>query len=83
MQETHHFALMLHERGIKREWIELALDNPDKIETREDNTRHYIKMIPANNNRWLRVIINAASRPEKLITAFFDRRLRRNHENQV
>lgn len=74
---------MLDERGIKREWVSLAVHDPDKTEERNDGTRHYIKQIADNGNRWLRVIVNETVTPEKLVTAFFDRRLRRNHENQI
>ena len=75
--ETAHFAAMLHERGISRSWIESAVLHPDKIEEHADGTRHYLKKIDEFGGRWLRVVVNAASVPEKYVTAFFDRRLRR------
>ncbi|MCU0858569.1 MAG: DUF4258 domain-containing protein [Pontiellaceae bacterium] len=68
---------MLKERGIRREWADLAIEAPDRIEEHQDGTRHYIKQILDFENRWLRVIVNAVSVPEKRVTAFFDRRLRR------
>lgn len=77
MVDSIRFLDMLKERGIQREWADRALESPDRIEDHEDGTRHYIKQIPECGNRWLRVIVNAASIPEKRITAFFDRRLRR------
>ncbi len=46
MRESKHFTDMLIERGIKKEWTELALDSPDRIEERGDGTRHLIKRIP-------------------------------------
>lgn len=76
MRESKHFAAMLIERGIKKEWAELALNSPDRIEEKDDNTRHLIKRIPEFGNRWLRVIVNTTTEPEILITAFFDRRVR-------
>ena len=69
---------MLTERGIKREWADIAVLQPDKTEEHADGTRHYIRQIPENANRWLRVVVNVASDPEKRVTAFFDRRLRRS-----
>ena len=68
---------MLKERGIRREWIEQALQAPNRIEDREDGTRHFIKQIPEYENRWLRVVVNVSLDPHRAITAFFDRRLRR------
>ena len=77
-----HFADMLEERGILRDWVQRALDAPDETEEHDDDTRHYIKRIPEFGDRWLCVIINVAKQPNKGVTAFFDRRLRRKHENQ-
>ena len=77
-----HFGDMLEERGIRHEWVQRALTAPDQTEDHDDDTRHYIKRIPEFENRWLRVVINVVKRPNKGVTAFFDRRLRRKHENQ-
>ncbi|OIO31893.1 MAG: hypothetical protein AUJ18_05525 [Candidatus Hydrogenedentes bacterium CG1_02_42_14] len=77
MIDSIHFQDMLNERQIKREWVDSAISNPDRIEDRDDGTRHYIKQIPEYGNRWLRVVTNVISMPEKSITAFFDRRIRR------
>ena len=50
-----HFEDMLQERGILREWVQRALNEPDETEAHDDDTRHYIKRIPEFKNRWLRV----------------------------
>ena len=76
MSESIHFADMLNERGIDREWTERALLEPDRSEDHDDGTRHFIKQIPEFGNRWLRVVVNVKAIPEKKVTAFFDRRLR-------
>ncbi len=76
-----HFEAMLEERGIAHDWVQRTLDTPDETEEHEDGTRHYLKRIPEFQNRWLRVVINAAKQPKKGVTAFFDRRLRRSREN--
>ncbi len=77
MEDSIHFADMLREREIKREWVNAALESPDRTEDHDDGTRHFIKQIPEFGNRWLRVVVNVAGFPEKRVTAFFDRRLRR------
>ena len=69
---------MLNERGIRREWADITVLQPSKTEEHADGTRHYIRQIPEYGNRWLRVVVNVASEPEKRVTAFFDRRLRRS-----
>ncbi|MCK4506324.1 MAG: DUF4258 domain-containing protein [Candidatus Aegiribacteria sp.] len=76
MKESKHFADMLKERGIKKEWVDLVFDSPDRVEEKGDGTRHFIKRIPEFGNRWLRIIVNTTTTPEILITAYFDRRVR-------
>jgi hypothetical protein len=77
MQESNHFADMLTERSIPREWVDRAVVSPDKTEDREDGTRHYLKMIEEHGNRWLRVVVNIQATPQQGVTVFFDRRLKR------
>jgi len=77
MEFTQHFNRMLEERTISREWIDQTLESPDHVEDREDGTQHFMKRIPEHGNRWLRVVINVRVNPNRAVTAFFDRRLRR------
>ncbi len=77
MEDSIHFADMLQERGILREWVDAAIEAPERTEEHDDGTRHYIKRIPEFGDRWLRVIVNVTAFPGKRVTAFFDRRLRR------
>jgi hypothetical protein len=77
MEFSKHFNQMLEERNITREWVDQALKAPDNVEDIEDDTRHYIKQFPEYGNRWLRVVINVSVNPNRAVTAFFDRRLRR------
>ena len=77
MKETNHFSEMLVERSIERKWVDATILFPDKIEDHSDGTRHYIRKIVDFGDRWLRVIVNVESEPERCVTAFFDRRLRR------
>jgi len=74
--ETRHFKDMLAERGIEREWVDRAVLDPERTEDHDDGTRHSIRRIPEFGNRWLRVIVNVEVKPERFVTAFFDRRLR-------
>ncbi len=83
MEYTKHFNEMLEERNIRRSWAEQALRNPDRTENHEDGTCHFIRQISEYDNRWLRVVVNVTADPNRAVTAFFDRRLRRkSHENQ-
>ena len=68
---------MLEERDINNEWVDRAIQSPDHVEEKDDGTKHFIKQIPEQGNRWLRVVVNIVNKPERVITVFFDRRLRR------
>jgi hypothetical protein len=78
VEETDHFRVVVEERRISRYWIELTLREPDNSEMHDDGTRHFLKQIDEYDGRWLRVVVNAVDSPEKLVTAFFDRRLRKS-----
>ena len=73
-----HAKDMLTERKIFEEWVWRAIDAPDRTETGVDNNLHYIKSIVERENRFLRVVVNPHVEPNRIITVFFDRRLRRN-----
>ena len=77
MDLTRHFKQMLEERVIRSEWVEQAIQTPDRVEDKPDGTRHFLKCIVDYDRRWLRVIVNVRARPHRAVTAFFDRRLRR------
>ena len=70
MNDSIHFQDMLKERGIQREWADLAIESPDRTEDHEDGARHYLKQISEFENRWLRVVVNVVCVPEKRITHF-------------
>jgi len=77
MFQTSHFKSMLSERNIQEDWVDRAIVKPDQIQDHDDGTRHFLKQIPEYGNRWLRIIVNIDAKPERAVTAFFDRRLRR------
>ena len=79
MIQTQHFKDMLSERNIRIKWVDETLEMPDNTEEHEDGTVHFLKKVQERDNRWLRVIVNNTSLPKKLITAFFDRRLKRKY----
>ncbi len=76
MELSKHFQDMLKERSIQQKWVEKTLAEPEKIEDYKDGTKHFLCRIPDHGNRWLRIIVNIQSEPNKAITAFFDRRVR-------
>lgn len=60
------------------EWIWRTVDSPDLVESGDDDNMHYMKVIPEKGGRVLRVIINENTEPNRIVTVFFDSRLRGN-----
>lgn len=77
MELTRHARNMLEERGIPEDWLWRALENPDGRESGEDGNIHYTKAIHERAGRVLRVVVNADMEPNRIVTVFFDRRLRK------
>lgn len=74
---SSHANDMLAERGIPEEWVWRAVQAPDRQEVGADGNLHYLKAIEENAGRILRVVVNASVEPRRVVTVFFDRRLRR------
>lgn len=78
LEFTGHARDVIRERVIPDEWIHDTLTTPDKVEVGSDNNTHYLKAIAQYEGRVLRVVVNEHVEPNKVVTLFFDRRLRRN-----
>lgn len=74
---TRHARDMLRERGITEEWVLRTINDPDRTLAENDGMIHYIKVIPEQSGRFLRVVLNSDVQPPRVVTVFFDRRLRR------
>ncbi|MFO8033864.1 MAG: DUF4258 domain-containing protein [Candidatus Bipolaricaulota bacterium] len=77
MELSQHAKQVLRERSIDKTWVRKAIESPDRVETGEDGNTHYIKSIAEQGERFLRVVVNTHVTPQRVVTAFFDRRLRR------
>ncbi len=67
---------MMKERNIQQAWVQLAIENPEKKELKDDGTLHYIPASEQYGGRYLRVVVNPDVRPKRIVTFFFDRRIR-------
>ena len=72
---THAFDMLI-EREIPEEWVTRSLNAPDYTEIGIDDNIHYIKAIPEFGGRIIRVVVNPHRTPARVVTFFFDRRLR-------
>ena len=75
---TDHARDVLAERDIPIAWLERALDSPEKTEpdTFDSELEHRLCRINEHDNRALRVILNVAVRPARVVTVYFDRTMR-------
>ena len=72
---SEHAGDMQRERNISEVWVKSTMESPDKTEQHDDGMVHYIRPIDEFGGRRLRVIVNPAVKPMRVITLFFDRKL--------
>ena len=72
-----HTQEMLAERNIPEAWVWQTIAAPDQTWRGNDDNFHYAKAIAARHNRVLHVIVDDEKTPHRVVTVFFDRRLKR------
>jgi hypothetical protein len=75
---TEHARYQMQDRAIQPKWVESTLSAPQRqlpLADSHGNT-HYLKQIPDFGDRWLRVIVNPTVEPQRVVTVFFDRRVK-------
>ena len=77
---TKHAETVLKERGIQLDWLERILLNPiqQHMDLTDPVLKHAIGPIVENGDRLLRVIYNDSVNPMRIVTAYFDRTLRKS-----
>jgi len=75
-QLTQHAQDALEKRRIPRKWMEKALFSPEWTEpdSIDGDLEHRLAAIEEFQGRILRVIVNVAVDPPRVITVYFDRR---------
>ena len=75
---SDHAARRMRERKIERRWIEMTLSEPDRHEQDviDPTASHAWKRIAETDNRILRVVYNTTTIPVRVISVFFDRRMK-------
>ena len=71
-----HAKNMLRERRIAEKWVWRTIETPSRRKRGKDGNMHYTKPIRERDGRVLRVVINPYADPRRIVTVFFDRRLR-------
>lgn len=72
---TKHARKALEERGIQIEWVEKTLFAPECVlpDPADPTVERYIRRIPEFGERVLRVAMNTAVEPNRVVSVFFDR----------
>jgi len=75
---TRHARDALAKRKITTEWLERTLAGPQRIEpdAADPALEHRLAVIPEHGNRVLRVIVNRSDDPMRVVTVFFDRKMK-------
>ena len=75
---TEHAKLRISDRQISLHWIEMTLLSPQEVEldSKDPDLRHALLTIADYNNRVLRVIYNVKAAPNKVVSMYFDRKMR-------
>ena len=75
---TEHARYQVEKRKIKESWVLQTILQPDRVELLADvhGNTHYLKRIQEFGDRWLRVVINPNAEPNRVVTIFFDRRVK-------
>jgi hypothetical protein len=77
-QFTNHAQRALAEREIASEWVERTLDAPElSLPDPNDMTvQRCFRRIPEFGDRVLRVAVNRAVEPNRVVSVFFDRKMK-------
>ena len=76
---SFHAQVAMAERVILKEWIERIVAEPE-LRTDDPNDpelERFFARVPERDDRVLRVIVNTRVIPWKVVSVFFDRRMRR------
>lgn len=77
---TDHARESLRKRPtILLEWVERVLQQPERVEpdSVDADLEHRLGRIPEYDGRVLRVIVKKATNPLRIVTCYFDRKMRR------
>ena len=75
---TKHAQEVLHEREIPVEWMERTLSAPELVLPDPDDAtvERRFRRIPEFGGRVLRVAVNMAVEPIRIVSVFFDRKMK-------
>ena len=78
MEFTRHAVHVMAERVLETEWVKRAVAEPELCtpDPVDPEVEHFFRHVPERGNRVLRVVVNTHAVPWRVVTVFFDRRMR-------
>jgi len=75
---SQHAKDVIKERDIQLSWLEQVLERPELVEADADDPQltHHVGRITEYGNRPLRVVFNARANPVRIVTVYFDRKMK-------
>ena len=75
---SRHASEVIFEREIEILWIERTLENPGlvRVDSEDVDLEHRFKRIEESDNRILRVVVNKSAKPIRIVTVYFDRKMK-------
>jgi hypothetical protein len=75
---TEHAKHALKMRNIDKKWVVVALEDPESREKdpNDKELERFYKRVPECENRVLRVVVNTKLAPWRIVSVFFDRRMK-------
>jgi hypothetical protein len=75
---TRHAKDVIAERNILLSWLEQVLESPELVEpdSGDPELMHHVGQIKDHGNRPLRVVFNRRASPVRIITVYFDRKMK-------
>lgn len=79
LELTQHAIDAMNERLIALEWVEDAVSEPElrTPDPADPELERFYRRIPPRDDRVLRVVVNTRFAPWRIVSVFFDRRMRR------
>lgn len=79
LEFTQHAIDAMNERAIAIEWVEDAVSEPDlrTPDPADSEVERFYRRVPQRDDRVLRVVVNTRFAPWRIVSVFFDRRMRR------
>ena len=78
LQFTFHAHKAMAEREIRVEWVLRTVENPEfrSVDSADSDLERFFCHIPERGGRVLRVVVNTRVYPWRIITVFFDRKMK-------